>query len=154
MFPRACRAGTRDFCSALGCSCRPCQNMYTSPHHTLLYFNSFVPIAQPAGQAASFSLSIMCLWRHYQTVACTEYSASPSTHQQVQCNPRHTLLPFQRRSAVYSQPHFDNFGNFVRRIAFALASTFSTRTLINDFFGSYFDAIFPIQAPSYLLSQD
>jgi hypothetical protein len=35
-----------------------------------------------------------------------------------------TLLPFQRLSADYSQPHSDNFGNFLRRLVFTLASTF------------------------------
>ncbi len=35
-----------------------------------------------------------------------------------------TPLPSTLGSADYSQPHSDNFGNFLRRLAFALASTF------------------------------
>ncbi len=50
----ACRAGTRDFCSALAALVGPVQNFY---------FSSFVPVAQQAGQEAvlgRLSLS-MCL---------------------------------------------------------------------------------------------
>ncbi len=35
----------------------------------------------------------------------------------------HTL--FKNSSSDYSQPHFDNFGDFLRRLTFAMASTFS-----------------------------
>jgi hypothetical protein len=52
----ACRAGTRAFCSALAALVGPV-------HRTLFQFNSTVPIAQQAGQAAvpgRLSL-IMCL---------------------------------------------------------------------------------------------
>jgi hypothetical protein len=45
------------------------------------------------------------------------------THQQIHCQPQHTLPdPFQRPSTYYSQPNFNNFGNILRRLAFALAS--------------------------------
>ncbi len=36
----------------------------------------------------------------------------------------HTLPYFHRLSADYSKPHSDNFGIFMRRLAFALPSTF------------------------------
>ncbi len=39
--------------------------------------------------------------------------------------PQHTLPPFQRRSTDHSQPRSDSFGNFLRCLAFALASTFT-----------------------------
>jgi hypothetical protein len=55
----ACRAGIRDFCPALAALVSPIQNIFT-----VHYFNSFVPIAQQAGQAAvlgRLSLSL-CLW--------------------------------------------------------------------------------------------
>jgi hypothetical protein len=55
----ACRAGTRDFCPALAALVSPIQNILT-----VHYFNSFVPSAQQAGQAAvlgRLSLSL-CLW--------------------------------------------------------------------------------------------
>ncbi len=45
----ACRAGTRDFCSALAAQVGPVQNIFFLTVH---YFNDFVPIAQQAGQAA------------------------------------------------------------------------------------------------------
>ncbi len=46
----SCRAGTRDFCSALASLVSPVQNIFFLTAH---YFNSFyVPIAQQAGQAA------------------------------------------------------------------------------------------------------
>ncbi len=37
------------------------------------------------------------------------------------CQPQHA--PTKRPSADYSQPHPDNFGDFLRRLTFALAST-------------------------------
>ncbi len=43
----ACRNGTRDFCSALAALVGPVQNIFFLSVH---YFNSFVPIAQQAGQ--------------------------------------------------------------------------------------------------------
>ncbi len=43
----ACRAGTIDFCSALAALVGQGQNIFF-----LNYFNSYVPIAQQAGQAA------------------------------------------------------------------------------------------------------
>jgi hypothetical protein len=46
----ACRAGTRDFCPALAALVVPVQNIF-SLTKTLLYFISFVPIAQQPGQA-------------------------------------------------------------------------------------------------------
>jgi hypothetical protein len=55
----ACRAGTRDFCPALAALVSPIQNIFT-----VLCFNSFVPIAQQAGQAAvlgRLSLSLCLL---------------------------------------------------------------------------------------------
>ncbi len=45
----ACRAGTRDFCSALAALIGPLQNVFFPHRH---YFNSFVIVAQKAGQAA------------------------------------------------------------------------------------------------------
>ncbi len=56
----ACRAGTRDFCSALAALFGLIQNNFPTVH----YFNAYVPITQQAGQAAvldRLSLS-MCLW--------------------------------------------------------------------------------------------
>jgi hypothetical protein len=56
----ACRAGTRNFCSALAALLGPVQKIFTL---TLHYFHSFVPIVQQAGQAVvlgRLSLS-MCL---------------------------------------------------------------------------------------------
>jgi hypothetical protein len=44
----ACRAGTRDFCSALAALVGPVQNIFFLTVH---YFHSFVHIAQQAGQA-------------------------------------------------------------------------------------------------------
>ncbi len=57
----ACRAGTRDFCSALAALVSPVQNIFFLAVH---YFNFFVLIAQQARQAAVLGclpLS-MCLW--------------------------------------------------------------------------------------------
>jgi hypothetical protein len=45
----ACRAGTRDFCTALAGLVSPVKNIFYHPVH---YFNAFVPIARQAGQAA------------------------------------------------------------------------------------------------------
>jgi hypothetical protein len=61
LVPWACHAGRRDFCSAWAAPGRPSTNIFFLTVH---YFNSFVPIAQEAGQAAvlgRLSLSI-CLW--------------------------------------------------------------------------------------------
>jgi hypothetical protein len=58
---RACRAGKRDFCSALAVLVGPVQNIFFLAVH---YFNSFVHIALQVGQAVvlgRLSLS-MCLW--------------------------------------------------------------------------------------------
>ncbi len=49
LVPWACRASTRDFCSALAALVGPVQNIF---FHTVHCFNAFVPIAQQAGQAA------------------------------------------------------------------------------------------------------
>ncbi len=38
--------------------------------------------------------------------------------------PKNSLPPFHCRSADYSQPHFDSFGTFMRRLAFALNSIY------------------------------
>jgi len=54
-------AGISDFCSALAAIVGPTQNMFFLTVH---YFNSFIPLAQQAGQAAvlgRLSLSL-CLW--------------------------------------------------------------------------------------------
>jgi hypothetical protein len=62
LVPWACRAGTRDFCPAFAVPVGTVQNTFFLTVH---YFNSFVPIAQQAGQAAVLgrqSLS-MCLWQ-------------------------------------------------------------------------------------------
>jgi hypothetical protein len=56
-----CRAGTRDFCSALAALVGSVQNIFPIPVH---YFISFVSNARQDGQAAvldRLSLS-MCLW--------------------------------------------------------------------------------------------
>jgi hypothetical protein len=61
VLPWACLASLRDFCSALAALVGPVLNIFFLPVH---YFNSFVPVAQQAGQAAvpgRLSLS-MCLW--------------------------------------------------------------------------------------------
>ncbi len=58
---RASRARTRDFCPALDGLVGPVQNIFFLTVH---YFNSFVPVAQQAGQAAvlgRLSLNV-CLW--------------------------------------------------------------------------------------------
>jgi hypothetical protein len=55
-----CRAGTRDFCSALVALVGPVNFFFLAVHLS----NSFVPVAQQNGQAAvlgRLSLS-MCLW--------------------------------------------------------------------------------------------
>jgi hypothetical protein len=54
-------AGTRDFCPALAALIGPVKKIFLA---TTLYFTSFVPIAQQAGQAVvprRLSLN-MCLW--------------------------------------------------------------------------------------------
>ncbi len=51
--PWACRAGTRDFCPALAAPVGPVQNIFFLTVH---YFNSFIPIAQQAGQAVALGL--------------------------------------------------------------------------------------------------
>ncbi len=59
----ACRACTRDFCSALADLGGPVQNNFFLPVH---YFNSFIPITLQAGQAAvlgRLSLSV-CVAGH------------------------------------------------------------------------------------------
>jgi hypothetical protein len=56
----ACHVGTRDFCPALAALVGAVQKKFLTVH----YFNSFVPIAQEAGQAVvqgRLSRS-MCLW--------------------------------------------------------------------------------------------
>jgi hypothetical protein len=56
----ACRGGSRVFCPALSALVCPVQNIFFLTVH---YFNSFIPIAQQAGQAVvlgRLSLS-MCL---------------------------------------------------------------------------------------------
>ncbi len=62
---------------------------------------------------------VACLWRDTVRLWLVMYRVQwiPSvTHQQIQCQPPHTLLSFQRPSAGYSQPHSDNFCNFLRRL--------------------------------------
>ena len=57
----ACRAGTRDFCSALAAQVGPVQNIIFL---AIYYFDPFVPIAQQPVQAAvlgRLSLSV-CVW--------------------------------------------------------------------------------------------
>jgi hypothetical protein len=52
---------------------------------------------------------------HHYTLECTlhrEYECSPSTHQQIKF--------FHHRSADYSQPLSDSFGNFLRSICLYL----------------------------------
>jgi hypothetical protein len=61
--PLVVRVCTRYFCSALAALVGPLQTIFFLTAH---YFNSFVPIAQQAGQAAvlgHLSLSV-CLWSH------------------------------------------------------------------------------------------
>ncbi len=59
----ACRAGTRDFCSTLAALVGPVQKIFFLAVH---FFNSFVPIAQQAGQAAVLGLLSLnkCLWSY------------------------------------------------------------------------------------------
>jgi len=52
LVPWARHAGTRDFCPALAVLVRPVQNIFFL---AVLYFNSFVSIAQQAGQAVVLS---------------------------------------------------------------------------------------------------
>ncbi len=68
----ACPAGTRDFCSALAALVGPVQTIFFLAVH---YLNSFVPMAQQAGQAAGLSrLSLsMCIWSNVWNVALTEH---------------------------------------------------------------------------------
>ncbi len=56
-----CAADTRDFCPAFAALVDPVQNLFFLTVH---YFNSLVPIAQQAGQAAVLGrLSVSkCLW--------------------------------------------------------------------------------------------
>jgi hypothetical protein len=71
----ACRASTRDFCSALAALVGPVQKNFSPTVH---YFNSFVPVAQQAGQAAMLgrlSLS-MCLWSENSIVLASLYMYS------------------------------------------------------------------------------
>ncbi len=49
LVPWAGRSGTKDFCPVSAALVSPVQNIFI-PHRTLFHF--FVPIAQPAGQAA------------------------------------------------------------------------------------------------------
>jgi hypothetical protein len=69
----ACCAGTRDFCSPLAAVVGPIQNYIFL---IVLCSNSFVPIAQQAGQAAVLGrLSLcVCLWLrlwHWQSDTLT-----------------------------------------------------------------------------------
>jgi hypothetical protein len=68
----ACRAGTRDFCSALATLVGPVQNIV---FFTVNYFNSFVPIAQQARQAAvlgRLSLTVS-LWSKFNEQSAVVY---------------------------------------------------------------------------------
>jgi hypothetical protein len=49
LVPWACRASTRDFCSALAALVGPVQNSFYLPGHS---FKTFAPDSQLAGQAA------------------------------------------------------------------------------------------------------
>jgi hypothetical protein len=62
----ACRAGTRVFCSALAALVCPVRNIYLL---AILYFNSFVPIAQQAGQAAVLGRLSLSMFSLLMTVA-------------------------------------------------------------------------------------
>jgi hypothetical protein len=70
----ACRAGTRDFLSCLGCSSQPVKNVFSLTAHYLLFY--VFHIAQQSGQAVvpgHLSLS-MCIWlrlRHWLSDALT-----------------------------------------------------------------------------------
>jgi hypothetical protein len=71
----ACRAGTRDFCSALVALVSPVQNIFFLAVH---YFNSLVPITQQARQAAvlgRLSLS-MYLWVQLLDKKTPEYAGT------------------------------------------------------------------------------
>ncbi len=54
---------------------------------------------------------------------CTEYRCTSTTDQQIQCHSRRTD-PCSPSKRWFSQLLCDNFGNFLRRLAFVLASTF------------------------------
>ncbi len=61
----------------------------------------------------------------YSTEAPTEFNAPPlSKINRFTVTPQHTLPQFKRLSADNSQIHSNNFGNFLRRLANGLASTF------------------------------
>jgi hypothetical protein len=64
----ACHAGTRDFCPVLAALVSPVQNII-SPQRTL--FQSFVPIAQQAGQSVEQGRQSlrMCLWSNPKTLS-------------------------------------------------------------------------------------
>jgi hypothetical protein len=57
------------------------------------------------------------------------HCAPSTTYQQIHCHPRGTHLSFKCFLADYSHPRPDNFGNFLRRPAFAMASTFHYASL-------------------------
>ncbi len=54
----AYRAGTRDFCSALAAVVGPVQNVFFL---TVYYFNSFVFVAQQAGQPCWVACLLVCV---------------------------------------------------------------------------------------------
>ncbi len=137
------------FCPALGYSSRPCTK-YIFSHHTL--FQCLCP-HRPASWAGSHAGSLVSQYVSLETLLdCglrIAHSASPSTHQQIQCNPRHTPPPPPTSVRCLLTAPFENFSNFLRRIAFVLASTF-----LNSLVRSYFAAILPIQVHLYLYTQD
>ncbi len=102
----ACRAGTRDFCSALAALVGPVQNIVFL---TEQYFHSCVPIAQQAGQEAmlgrtfgeplkTFSDLLHCLlktWRIENYLFCRNLQNITSVSQHVQHRKLHMLVPLK-----------------------------------------------------------
>jgi hypothetical protein len=87
----ACRAGTRYFCSALAALVGPVENFIFLTVH---YSNSFVPIAQQAGQAAVLGrLSLcVCLWLRLRHLAVRHSNHSARSHPQLSQIIIHTRL--------------------------------------------------------------
>jgi hypothetical protein len=84
----ACRAGTRNFCSALAALVGPVQNIFS--HSPQNYLNSFVPYRPQAGQAAVLGrLSlIMLVWSRLYSVHEHAHLCIP--HFQLQSADTHT----------------------------------------------------------------
>ncbi len=146
----ACRAGTRDFCSALGCSSRP-YIKYIFLHHTLFQcLCPHRPCSQLGRQPCRVACPLVCvsgdtvrMWRAQSIVHpplhINRFNVTPDTLP----SPSNVGLLFTHSPILIILVT-------LRRIAFALTSTF-----LNGLVRSYFiAAILPIQTPSYLHTQD